>query len=83
MFVDAASPGHRSQEQSRHRVRVHGAQGAQDHAKLAGPARVPPVPHVLIKRALSLPLKRVDVLLTLQLRHFNKADTDRETCWAV
>lgn len=76
----AAAPTRGSQEEPCHRIRVHGAQGVQDRAQLAEPARTPPVdgPHVLVERALSLPLKRVDVLVTLQLRHLTKADTNRE-----
>lgn len=65
---------HGSEEQSRRHVRVRAAQGVQERAQSAPPTRAAPVhrPHVLVKRALSLPLQRLDVVPTLQLRHWTR-----------
>lgn len=77
--IYAARPGHGSEEESRHRVRVHGPQRVQDRAQFAEPARFSPVgrSHVLVKRALRLSPERLDVLPTLQLRRFCRTETDR------
>lgn len=73
MFLHAARASHGSEEESGHRLGVHAAQRVQDRAQSAEPARlIPPVgrPHVLVQRALSLCVERLDVLATLQVHHF-------------
>lgn len=77
MFIYAARPGHGSEKESRHCIRVHGTQRVQDRAESAEPAGVTAVdcPHVLVKRTLSLSLKRLDVLPTLQLQHLYGTET--------
>lgn len=73
MFLYAARASHGSEEESGHRLGVHAAQRVQDRAQSAEPARlIPPVgrPHVLVQRALSLCVERLDVLATLQVHHF-------------
>lgn len=84
VFIYAARPRHGSEEESCHRLRVHGAQRAQERAQSAEPASSAPVgrSHVLVKRALSLSVERLDVVPTLQVRHCRtETNGERNTGW--
>lgn len=77
VLLYAARAGHGSEEESRHGVRVRGPEPVQEHAQSAEPASAPQVcrPHVLVERALSLSLQRLDVLATLQVRDLFRTES--------